>query len=101
MVRPQDPHESDPRSERRCPRCGEHRLALLEFPRIAALPYQPHSELIGMGQPSHGTTPGIGCLACGAEWASLTTFEREAAGELPAGERDEAIDRRQDSPPST
>ena len=83
MVRVHDQHDDGSRSAHACPRCGAHRLALLEFPSITALPYQPHSELIGMGEPRAAGMPGIGCLACGAEWPSLAELEAEGADAPP------------------
>lgn len=70
----------DARSAEPCPRCGARRLTLLEFPEVAALPYLPYSELIGMGEVRQAATPGIGCLECGAEWPDLASFRDEADG---------------------
>jgi len=67
-----------PRSKEACPACGEHRLTLLYFPDTSARGVLPYDELIGMGDPSADTPPGIGCLACGSEWPDLETFRRAA-----------------------
>lgn len=72
------------RSGEACPVCGEHRLALIEFPRIPIVGYQAYSELIGMGETHASTAPGIGCLACGTEWDDLAAF-REARRGAGAG----------------
>ncbi len=71
---------ADERSADACPVCGEHRLALLDFPDAHTVGYQPHSELIGMGEARAQTEPAIGCLACGAEWPGIDAF-REAQAE--------------------
>jgi hypothetical protein len=70
------------RSREACPRCGAHRLALLAFPAIHALPYQPYAEIIGLVEPRDRGVPGIGCLACGAEWASVEIFRAEEGPEV-------------------
>lgn len=76
----------DPRGDERsrsaeaCPECGAHRLAILDFPDVPTLGVQPYSELLGMGDLHATTPPGIGCLACGAEWHDLAAFR---AGEAP------------------
>lgn len=67
------------RSRFSCPACGEHRLALIEFPEQHTVGYQPYNEIIGMGEPTTVTPPAIGCLACGAEWASLGAFHAARA----------------------
>ncbi len=66
------------RSKEACPVCGEHRLTLLYFPDTSARGVLPYDELIGMGDPSPDTPPGIGCLACGSEWSDLAAFRRAA-----------------------
>lgn len=71
------------RSKEACPACGEYRLTLLYFPDTSARGVLPYDELIGMGDPSADTPPGIGCLACGLEWSDLAAFRR-AAGEAPS-----------------
>ena len=93
MVRVETTFDDGSRSSEPCPRCGARRLTLLEFPPVAALPYLPYSELIGMGEAHVAATPGIGCLECGAEWPDLASFRDEASatgdgsvdqGELPS-----------------
>lgn len=71
------------RSREACPVCGEHRLTLLYFPDTTARGVMPYDELIGMGDPSADTAPGIGCLACGSEWPDLDAFRR-AKGDAPS-----------------
>jgi hypothetical protein len=67
--------ESD-RSERACPVCGEHALALDMPPRIDVLGVQPYSDIIGMGdRPPEGEV-GIVCRSCGTYWRDLDAFER-------------------------
>lgn len=73
---------SSARSQEKCPECGEHRLTLLYFPTTDARGVLPYDEIIGMGDPTPDTAPGIGCLACGAEWPDLEAFR--AAKESPA-----------------
>jgi hypothetical protein len=68
----------EPRSQEACPVCGEHRLTLLYFPDVDVLGVQPYGELIGMGDPSANTPPGIGCLNCGSEWPDLDAFRAAA-----------------------
>ena len=70
------------RSREACPVCGEHRLTLLYFPETSARGVMPYDELIGMGDPSPDTAPGIGCLACGSDWPDLAAF-RAAADRRP------------------
>ncbi len=65
------------RSAEACPTCGAHQLAMIDFPDIQSSGYQPYNELLGMGESRKQTKPGIGCLACGAEWPDLQSF-REA-----------------------
>ena len=78
------------RSRYACPRCGEHRLAIIEFPQQHSTGFVPANEIIGMGEPTVLTPPAIGCLACGAEWPTLEAF-REESGEVDDGaEVDEA-----------
>jgi len=78
------------RSRYACPRCGEHRLAIIEFPRQHSVGFVPANEIIGMGEPTVLTPPAIGCLACGAEWPTLAAF-REESGEVDeADQADEA-----------
>ena len=81
-----DSPEGDPaldestRSEAACPNCGAHRLALLNLPSIDTSGYRPLDEIYGMVTGPSLEEPGIGCLACGAEWPDLTTFSAAVAG---------------------
>lgn len=70
------------RSGERCPECGAHRLTLLHFPGVDARGVRPYDELLGMGDPKADDPPGIGCLACGAEWPDLVAFQRAKAERL-------------------
>jgi hypothetical protein len=68
------------RSVDACPRCGEHRLALVDAPEVELTSYQIANETLGI--PTDVRTeslPGIACLACGAEWPDLDTFRAEQA----------------------
>ncbi len=67
------------RSAEACPRCGAHRLAMIDFPEIQSAGYQPYNDLLGMGEARTRTPPGIGCLACGAEWRDLEAFREDRA----------------------
>jgi hypothetical protein len=69
------------RSERACPVCGQHSLAVDAPPRIDVLGIQPYSDLIGMGDVRPRNAPGIICLNCGTRWRDLRAFE---AGEPEA-----------------
>jgi len=77
---------SSERSVQACPVCGAHQLALIDFPEISTVGYQPYSEIIGMGEAQERNEPGIGCLACGAGWNSLKAFSQGAAAATMAGE---------------
>ena len=68
------------RSEAACPRCGAHRLALLNLPTIDTTGYRPLDELYGMTGGPNLRPPGIGCLACGAEWPDLAAFKAAQEG---------------------
>ena len=63
------------RSQRACPVCGKHSLALDEPPRIDIMGVQPASDLLGMGD-LHQAGMGIVCLECGTRWASRDALER-------------------------
>jgi hypothetical protein len=72
------------RSRDACPACGEHELAVIDFPDQHSTGYLPANEILGMGEPVAMTPPAIGCLACGAEWPDLDAFRgAAAAGQLP------------------
>ena len=77
---------SSERSVQACPVCGAHQLALIDFPEISTVGYQPYSEIIGMGEAQERNEPGIGCLACGAGWSSLQAFRHGAAAATMARE---------------
>jgi hypothetical protein len=77
--------DSGERSAEACPVCGEHRLTLLQFPRVDATGVRQYDELLGMGDAVPDDPPGIGCLACGAEWPDLAAFR--AAQDATGGKR--------------
>jgi hypothetical protein len=66
------------RSVDACPRCGEHRLAVLEFPALTSTIFEPVSDAFGIITDARRPgVPGIGCLACGTEWSSLAEFRAD------------------------
>ncbi|HLY13894.1 MAG TPA: hypothetical protein VKR24_06055 [Candidatus Limnocylindrales bacterium] len=69
------------RSEAACPNCGAHRLALLTLPTIDTTGFRPLDEIYGMVTGPSLEEPGIGCLACGAEWPDLAAFNDAVARE--------------------
>jgi hypothetical protein len=64
------------RSERPCPVCGVHALALDVPPRIDVMGFQPYSDIIGMGDRPQQGELGIVCRSCGTYWRDLAAFER-------------------------
>jgi hypothetical protein len=72
--------DETPRSAEICPDCGAQQVSLLQFPRVDVKGVAPLDELIGMGDREPGFQPGIGCLACGAEWPSLEAFRAAQRG---------------------
>ena len=70
------------RSERACPVCGAHELALDVPPRIDVMGVQPYLDLVGMGDRSAAEPPAIVCRSCGTFWPDLEAFER-GEPELP------------------
>jgi hypothetical protein len=69
------------RSHDACPRCGEHRLAVLDVPDVELTGYQPANASMGIATDVRlEGPPGIGCLACGAQWQDLDAFRAEQAG---------------------
>jgi len=74
------------RSAKACPRCGAHRLALLNLPTIDVSGYRPLDEIYGMVTGPSLEEPGIGCLACGAEWPDLAAFNAEAGDHRTSGD---------------
>jgi hypothetical protein len=68
------------RSREACPRCGEHRLAVLDVPDVELTGYQPANATMGIATDVRlEGAPGIGCLACGAQWPDLDAFRAEKA----------------------
>jgi hypothetical protein len=68
-----------PRSADACPVCGSFQLSLLYFPNVDATGVRQYDELLGFGDAHADTPPGIGCLACGSEWATLAEYQSAAA----------------------
>lgn len=90
------------RSAEACPACGAHRLAVLEFPYVPTTGYQPFAELVGSGEAQERSQPGIGCLACGSEWADLDAFRAARDGNRAARDGDRAArdSYREERPPA-
>ena len=72
-----DPSSAD-RSADACPVCGEHRLAIIDFPELPGGVPSPAAELVG-GRGADPSAPSIGCLACGAEWPDVAAFRSAVA----------------------
>jgi hypothetical protein len=71
----------DARSKDACPRCGQHRLALVELPDVELTNVQVANDTLGIPTEVRlQGEPAIECLACGAEWSDLATFRSEEAG---------------------
>jgi hypothetical protein len=64
------------RSERACPVCGAHALALDVPPRIDVMGVQTYHDLLGMGDRQPEAPLGIVCRSCGTYWRDLAAFER-------------------------
>lgn len=69
---------SEERSRETCPRCGEHRLRLVEAPVTELTSFQMGNQAMGTDTIVDGA-PSIECLACGAEWRDLGAFRSEQA----------------------
>jgi hypothetical protein len=74
------------RSERPCPVCGRHTLAVDEPPHIDVMGVQAYSDMLGMGDLQQPALPGIVCLGCGTRWRDLDAFERNEAEEADGAE---------------
>ena len=71
------------RSREACPRCAEHRLAVLDVPDLEMSNYQVANRTFGIATDVRlEGEPGIGCLACGAQWPDLAAFRAETAGSV-------------------
>lgn len=64
------------RSERSCPVCGQHTLALDQPPRIDVMGVQAYSDMLGMGDLKAEGTVGIVCLDCDTRWRDKAAFDR-------------------------
>ena len=60
-----------------CPVCGANELELLYYPTVDVTGVRPYDELLGMGNAKPDQLPGIGCRACGSEWATLAEFRAD------------------------
>jgi hypothetical protein len=73
----------DERSAEACPRCGAHRLATNEPPKLMDLGYQPLNNVFSIhGEVTDPVAPGIECLACGTVWPDLEAFRAEQRGRV-------------------
>ena len=87
------PDESGQRSREACPRCSEHRLSVLEVPDVRYATFDPANSLQGIRTDFRlEGTPGIVCLACGAEWLDLPAFRTEQAEQAGQGGRSPTTD---------
>lgn len=76
----------DARSREACPRCGQHRLALIEPPDVELTNIQVANETLGIPTDVRlQGEPAIECLACGAEWPDLAALRSEEAGGADRG----------------
>jgi len=66
--------------------CGEHRLALVDFPDIHGSVQPVDNELLGVSAAGDASPPAIGCLACGAEWPDLASFRSSVAEAIRRGD---------------
>lgn len=73
--------EDNERSAESCPVCNEHALHLLYFPSVDVTGARAYDDMLGFGDIKADAEPGIGCDACGAEWATLDAFRAAQAGE--------------------
>jgi hypothetical protein len=72
--------DAQARSADACPRCGAHRLAMVEPPKLVDLGYQPLNEVYMIhGEVTDPVAPGIECLACEATWPDVDAFRAEQA----------------------
>jgi len=67
------------RSERACPICSQHTLALDEPPRIDVMGVQLYSDIVGMGDLRPEGAVAIVCLSCGTRWRDREAFDRGEA----------------------
>ncbi len=71
---------TDERSKDACPRCGAHRLALVEPPDVELTSVQVANDTLGIPTDVRlQGEPAIECLACGTEWPDLASFRRDEA----------------------
>ncbi len=79
-------HDPSQRSLDPCPRCGQHRLAVIEVPELELTDYQVANATLGIQTDVRlEGPPGIECLDCGAAWASVEELRAELKGEPPVG----------------
>ena len=89
MTEPLD-ETTEGRSADACPVCGEHRLAIIDFPELTGGGRSPAAEVVG-GSGSDPTVPAIGCLACGAEWEDVNAFRAAVAAGPSGAVSDDAV----------
>jgi hypothetical protein len=83
----QDPSQ---RSLDPCPRCGQHRLAVIDVPDLELTDYQIANQTLGIQTDVRlEGPPGIECLDCGAAWSSV----EELRADLAAGRSADADER--------
>lgn len=81
---------TEQRSSEACPRCGEHRLKLVEPPDLEMTNVQVANDTLGIATDVRlQGEPAIECLACGTEWPGLAAFRSEQADGRPPA-RDDA-----------
>ena len=86
------------RSERACPICSQHTLALDEPPRIDVMGVQLYSDIVGMGDLRLEGPVAIVCLSCGTRWRDKEAFDR-GEPEVEADVTDTVADRELDAEP--
>lgn len=64
------------RSEKACPVCSQHTLALDQPPEIDAMGVQAFSDMVGMGDLPNEGAIGIVCLNCKTRWRDADAFAR-------------------------
>jgi len=68
----------DEQSKEACPRCGEHRLAVIAAPEIELTSFQVANQTLGIPTDVRSETAlGIECLGCGSQWPDLAAFRAE------------------------
>ena len=81
---------SEERSSEACPRCGEHRLRLVEAPVTELTSFDMGNQAMGTDTIVDGA-PSIECLACGATWRDLAEFREEQARRTTTSGEEEPV----------